>query len=308
MLRSNVFIVFFFITNLWLYSNSGFAQQVQHVPKAFEALSSEPEIIFIDNKINVPTAGGHLQGVQLIEEDGIEKLLISGSSRTKSYVLQADLATGETDQLITLMNDPFRHAGGFQISEPYLAVGIEDNHTKTISKVCLYNYLDTNLDEAKPNLVIEREGKPKEQTAGATGLLMRKNDYLMVVSNWDSRNWDFYSVDLEKNTSKLLHSFPAPDDWGSYQSINLIMDSEAIYAIGFYKNEGIGSADLILVSYQGDFKPIMKKIHTKTFNCKNGVDFATAVGLQVDKEGKLHIWGTQRDAVKEIVVNRFSEE
>jgi hypothetical protein len=52
----------------------------------------------------------------------------------------------------------------------------------------------------------------------------------------------------------------------------------------------------------------MKKVQTKTFNYKNGVDFSGAAGLQGDKEGKLHIWGTQKSSGCEIVVNRFSQK
>jgi len=306
--QRNIFIGSFLIVNLCLHPILGFGQQVKNVPEAFEALSSEPEIILINNKIKVPSEAGHLQGVQVIEKNGAEKLLISGSSLTIAYVLQVDLATRKTDKLIPLMKDPYRHAGGIQVSEHYVVVGIEDNFTQTSSKVCLYNYRDSNLYTAQPNITIDRDGEAKRQTAGATGLLAIDNDYLMVVSNWDSRNWDFYCIDPEKSEQKMIESFAAPDDWASYQSINLIMDEEAIYAIGFYKKELVGYADLILVSMLKTFEPIMEKVLIKTFNCKNGADFGTAAGLQVDKEGNLHIWGTQRDALNQIAVNKFSQQ
>ena len=303
-----LFIGFFLIINLGLYPVLGFSQHLKNVPEAFETLSSEPEIILVKNNINVPTDGGHLQGVQVIEKNGTEKLLISGSSHTQAYILQVDLASRKADKLIPLMKDPYRHAGGIQVSEDYLVVGIEDNLIKTSSKVCLYSYRDTNLYKAQPNITINRKGEAKRQTAGATGLLAIDNNYLMVVGNWDSRIWDFYCIDPEKSEQKMLTSFAAPDDWASYQSINLIMDKEAIYAIGFYKKELVGYADLILISKLGTFIPIMEKVLTKSFNVKKGIDFGTAVGLQVDKEGHLHIWGTQRDALKHIAINKFSQQ
>jgi hypothetical protein len=282
------------------------SQQVKNVPKAFESLSTEPESMFISNEITIPTKGGHLQGVQYIEQKGKAKLLISGSSLTQAYILQVDLASQKTDKLITLMTQPYRHAGGFQVSNPYLAVGVEDNFTKTTSKVCLYNYDEANLYNAQPNMIIERTGEVKQQTAGSTGLLIFNNTYLMVVTNWDSRDWDFYTIDPEKKESKLLQRFTAPDDWPSYQSINLIKDKGAIYAIGFYQKEQIGYGDLILISKVKAFSPVMNKVFTKAFNCKDTIDFDAAVGLQVDKEGELHIWATQKDALRQIVVNRFS--
>ncbi len=305
--QRNICIASFLIAILGVHPLLGYGQQVKNVLESFEALSSEPEIIFISNEIKMPNGEGHLQGVQAIEKNGIEKLLISGSSLTQAYVLQVDLATRKTDTLISLMKEPYRHAGGIQVSEPYMIVGIEDNFTKTSSKVCLYNCRDGNLYKARPTFTMDRKGEPKRQTAGSTGLLAIDTGYLMVVSNWDSRNWDFYRIDPEKNEQKMLASFAAPDDWASYQSINLIRDEEAIYAIGFYNKERIGYADLILVSNLETFEPIMEKVHTKTFNCTNAVDFGAAAGLQVDQEGSLHIWGTQRDPLKQMAVNQFSQ-
>src|SRR5680860_1471978 len=306
--QRNLCIGFFLMAILGVYPLLGFGQQVKNVPEAFEALSSEPEVIFISNEINVNREGGHLQGVQVIEKNGTEKLLISGSSLTQAYILQVDLATRKTDTLISLMKEPYRHAGGIQVSEPYLVVGIEDNFTKTSSKVCLYNYRDGNLYKARPNFTMDRKGEPKRQTAGSTGLLAIDNGYLMVVSNWDSRNWDFYRIDPEKNEQKMLASFAAPNNWASYQSINLIRDEKAIYAIGFYNKESVGHADLILVSSLENFEPIMEKVRAKTFNCTNEVDFGAAAGLQVEKDGSLHIWGTQRDPMKQMAVNKFSQQ
>lgn len=305
--QRTICIASFLIAILGVYPLLGYGQRVNNVPEAFEALSSEPETIFISNEIKVPSEGGHLQGVQVIEKNGTEKLLISGSSLTQAYVLQVDLATRKTDTLIALMKEPYRHAGGIQVSEPYLVVGIEDNFTKTSSKVCLYNYRDGNLYKARPTFTMDRKGEAKRQTAGSTGLLAIDTGYLMVVSNWESRNWDFYRIDPEKNEQKMLASFAAPDDWASYQSINLIRDKEAIYAIGFYNKERVCYADLILVSSLETFEPIMQKVHTKIFNCTNEVDFGAAAGLQVNEEGNLHIWGTQRDPLKQLAVNRFSQ-
>ncbi|MCK0135770.1 hypothetical protein [Arenibacter sp. S6351L] len=308
MSQHHILKILFLIANIWLTPNLGFSQHVANAPEAFKALNSDPEVILINNKIKVPSESGHFQGVQFIEKKGTEKLLVSGSSLTKAYVLQINLKKRKTDKLITLMTDPYRHAGGIQVSEPYMIVGIEDNILKTTSKVCLYNYRNNALSKSRPNIIIEREGQSKQKTAGATGLLALDNHHLAVVANWDSRNWDFYQIDTEKGEHKFLYSFTAPIDWGSYQSINLIKDDSAIYAIGFHKKDAAGQADLILVSKLGSFEPIMEKIDSKTFNCMNGVDFNAAVGLQVDGEGKLVIWSTQGDPDRSIAVNKFIQK
>ncbi|MBC8769299.1 hypothetical protein H4O18_14980 [Arenibacter sp. BSSL-BM3] len=306
--QHHILKILFIIAIIWLNPSLGFSQYVANVPEAFKSLNSEPELILINNKIKVPSESGHFQGVQLIEKRGTEKLLVSGSSLTKAYVLQINLKKRKTDKLITLMTDPYRHAGGIQVSEPYMIVGIEDNILKTTSKVCLYYYSNNALNKRQPNIIIEREGQPKQKTAGATGLLALASNYLAVVANWDSRNWDFYQIDTEKGEHKFLYSFTAPNDWGSYQSINLIKDDSAIYAIGFHKKDFAGKADLILVSKLESFEPIMEKVDSKSFNCKNGVDFNAAVGLQVDSEGKLIIWSTQADPGRSITVNRFIQK
>lgn len=306
MVQCDLYIGSLLIFVLGLNPFLGFSQQVENVPQAFEALSTEPEIILLNNEIDVPLERGHLQGVQVIETNGSEKMLISGSSLEVAYILQADLATRKTDILVPLMREPYRHAGGIQVAEPYLIVGIEDNFLKTSSKVSIYNFQNRNLYKAQPKVTFDRVGEPELQTAGATGLLAIDDGYLMVVGNWSSRNWDFSFIKPEKNEHTFLERFTAPNDWASYQSINLIMDQEAVYAIGFYNKKLTGYADLILVSKLESPKTTMEKISTKAFNCKNGVDFNTAAGLQVDKEGKLHIWGTQRDALKQITVNKFS--
>ncbi len=281
-------------------------QEMDNIPKAFEELDPIPKTIILDNKIKVPTTNGHLQGIQHIEKNDKEKLLISGSSHTMAYIIQADIDTRKVDKLIPLMSDPYRHAGGIQATSQYVIAGIEDNYTKRTSKVCIYNYLTDDFYKAHPDLTIAREGEPEQKTAGATGLLAIEGGYLAVIGNWDSRNWDFYHLDLINNKHHFLKSFNAPDDWPPYQSINLIKDKQAIYAIAFYKNEDVNCADLILISKIGHFNPVMEKVSTKIFNYEDGVDFGSAAGLHVDKEGKLHIWSSQRDAKKQITVSRFS--
>jgi len=301
------FLKTFLIAYLLLNSILGWGQQVANVPQAFDAISLEPEVILINNRIKVPHRNGHFQGVQHIIKNGAEKLLVSGSSRSKAYVLQIDLNSRTSESLIPLMKDPFRHAGGIQVSEPYLIVGIEDNIIKTTSRVCLYNYQNNELTNALPSITIGREGEPKRQTAGASGLLAMEDGFLSIVANWDSRNWDFYHIKPKSGKQQLLYSFTAPTEWGGYQAINLLKDHTSIYALGFYKKGSLATADLILVSKRGPFEPIMEKVDTKSFNCKNGADFNSAVGLQVNSKGKLVIWSTQADPAKKITINKFSQ-
>ncbi len=298
----------YFVIPLLLCSFPTWSQKVKNVPEAFNDIDSSPTTIHIRNILDVPTENGHFQGIQVMEIHGRKKLLVSGSSLHRSYILQADLESQETDTLITLMKDPFRHAGGIQVSNGYLAVGIEDNFNKTRAKASIYNYRNGNLYKSLPDITIDRFGEVKRPTAGATGLLALDEGYLMVVANWDSRIWDFYAVEPENGKYRLLKSFDAPTNWASYQSINLIMDEKHIYAIGFYQEMNISQADLIYVSSVDHFEPQMEKIGTKYFNCTNGVDFIGAAGLEVENGGKLNIWATQKNALEGIAVNIFSQK
>ncbi|WP_215223316.1 hypothetical protein [Echinicola shivajiensis] len=306
--RKKILIGFFICIILISNSSLSFGQELDNVPKAFESLGQEPEVMIFESDVAVPTKGGHLQGVQLVQIAGKEKLLVSGSSSHQSYILQLDMASKKADKLIPLMDDPFRHAGGIQASEDYLIVGIEDNHIRTSAKVCLYDFQKDNLLTARPNVIVARKGEEKRPTAGATGLLGMGQDVLMVVGNWDAQNWDFYWLKSGEKEPFLIYSFEAPSDWASYQSINLLKDKEAIYAIGFYQKDGVDYADLILVSKVEAFEPIMKKLSNKSFHCKEGVDFSGAAGLQVNKAGNLIFWGTQKNAGEQIIVNRFIEK
>lgn len=296
-----------FVIPLLLCSFPMWSQKVKNVSEAFNAIDPSPTTVYIKNTLDVPTENGHFQGIQAVKNHGRKKLLVSGSSLHQSYILQMDIESQKTDTLITLMREPFRHAGGIQVSNGHLAVGIEDNFKKTSAKACIYNYRNGNLYKSIPDVTIDRTGKAKRPTTGATGLLAREEGYLMVVANWDSRIWDFYSVEPVNGKYGLLKSFEAPDDWASYQSINLIMDDKNIYAIGFYQEMKTGRADLIYVSSVDYFKPQMKKIKTKVFNCTNGVDFNGAVGLEVENN-EMHIWATQKNASEDIAINVFSKK
>lgn len=300
--------ILLFASSIFLLSGGMlFAQELQNVPEAFDQLNPNPEIFILENRIRIPKRYGHLQGVQSIKVRDQEKIMISGSSFKRAFILQGNLNTGKTEKLITLMRSPFRHAGGIQISEHYLIAGIEDNFKKTRSQVCIYDLDASAWMKAEPLMMIDRFGEPKVKTAGATGLLGIDYGLLAVVCNWDSRIWDFYHLDIINGKVQLMKSIEAPETWGSYQSVNLLKDQEAIYAIGTYKSGGQGIADLIRISGIHSETPDMKLLQTKKFNCPEGLDFGSAAGIQVDGSGKLNIWATQRDGTKSITIGRYSQ-
>ena len=121
--------------------------QVPDVLKAVAALDStvSRQIAFRLNE-ELP-AGGHLQGIQWLEDT----LLLSGSSADQSYVLTVSLKNDGAPKPATftrLLDSPFRHSGGLQVmANRYVAIGLEDNQRKDRSKIWI---LDATQSMTKP--------------------------------------------------------------------------------------------------------------------------------------------------------------
>ncbi|MEX2592717.1 MAG: hypothetical protein WD426_08080, partial [Anditalea sp.] len=284
-------------------------------PEAFQNLSSKPETLEFANTITWDDTGGHLQGIQLYEEKGETFAYLSGSSATKSYMVKVDLSPPAKVMAIDeLMADPYRHAGGFQIFKHYLAVGIEDNYKRTSSKVMIYDIEGGGNDWTSPLYSIEREGPFELATAGAVGITQYRNEMLVAVANWDSRNIDFYacpSPSFKKGEGEFhlkasLATADLPKEnwsdpfWGYYQNINLFTDAnQNLYLIGFARDDKEQQlADVFQVSFT-DSEPgtndllklkrsiQLQKISSKTFECPGGPDFRAGAGLNILNDGSL---------------------
>jgi hypothetical protein len=120
----------------------------------------------------------------------------------------------------------------------------------------------------KPVAVIERAGEPKRSTAGCVGITKHKDQILLAVGDWDTKNIDFYSCksgEFPKGHFELFHSINnesiskknwIDENWLSYQNINLISTVEnELYLIGLgqnNKNENV--ADLYQLKDDDDRK------------------------------------------------------
>jgi hypothetical protein len=178
-----------------LYINSfGQVFSGKSLVSEFKNLDSKPEIISYSNTLEINNSGGHLQGIQSIQNNDGKYFVLSGSSDSYSYF--AVVKQGDKNEVISvnkLMDKPFKHAGGFQIFQNYMAVGIEDNDAKDKSKVCIYDISNPEKPAGKPVAVIERAGEPKRSTAGCVGITKHKDQILLAVGDWDTKNIDFYS-------------------------------------------------------------------------------------------------------------------
>jgi len=231
---------------LLAYSQNG------SLPEIFMEIDTDPQIIRCQNKLEVNNQGGHLQGVQLLVKNEVEYAIISGSSDTYAYYSVAKLDNyNEVLSVNILMHKPFKHAGGIQIYQDLMVVGIEDNDAKDKSKVCIYEIENPDKPPVKPLAMIERIGDPFRSSAGCTGITRIGNRYLIVVGDWDTKHLDFYLCDehsLKQNieafenvytidTENIDRSAWLDKEWHAYQNINLLKDTDGkLYLFGFGRN------------------------------------------------------------------------
>jgi len=276
------------------------------IPDLFTEISTEPQIIFCKNELEVNNRGGHLQGVQLLVKDQVEYAIFSGSSGTYSYYSVAKLDSfNQVLSVNELMLKPFKHAGGFQIYQDLMVVGIEDNDAKDKSKVCIYRIENPNKPPVKPLAMMERYGEPFRSTAGCIAVNKIGDRYLIIVGDWDTKHLDFYLCDeniLKQNleafekvytidTDKIDRSAWPDKEWHAYQNINLLKDTDGkLYLFGFGRdaqNENI--ADLFLVEHKNLREFSLRKLMSRKFNCKEGADFRSGAGIFLQPDGKLKV-------------------
>jgi len=280
-----------------------------NVPEAFNAIGTKPKLLRLKRGLIKIPAGGHLQGIQRLSDSD---LVVTASSASISYYLLARInhssCNGSLDALQKITDKPFRHAGGCQVSENKLFVGIEDNITKNKSEIIMIS-LDDSLKQKKADMIARRAGEPKRATAGAVGATKTgKGRYLIAVGDWDSRNIDFYLSRIGKDgLFDSLTTFQAPDNqkWVSYQAINLLSDTIGnIYLIGFGLDGLNNQADLFKVELSKD-RATMKLLSSRNFNCKGGAGFRYGSGIGTAKNGSLVIYCCGRNVGSNLAVNIF---
>lgn len=273
------------------------------VDKLFSRLPSDPERLVFTNEIPFNNEGGHLQGIQPYTARGKEYLFFSGSSSTYGYLAVAH--RGEVRKLHQLMLKPFKHAGGFQIHQDWLAVGVEDNEARTASKVHIYKLGDPLSDLREPVAVIERFGERERATAGAVAV-HQLGDYLwVVVGDWGNRHMDFYRADLRSADAKIqfhktgevdMTNLPK-DDWNgplaaSFQNINLLALHGELYLVGLGGDE-TSETNVIEVFALGNLsgsRPLVTRIYSRKFNATPDTKFRWAAGVSLDRQGRLAVY------------------
>jgi hypothetical protein len=274
--------------------------QLNDVRTAFGSINTKPKIYSFKSKYKAP-AGGHLQGIQpyhAYEKPFSGQIVLTGSSNSYSYYLKAHL-NGHVDTLAKIAGSPFRHAGGCQVVNPNLVVGVEDNIAKDKSQLTAIRLVDTIETE----VLKIRQGQFKRSTAGAVGCAsVKSNFFLFAIGDWDTRNIDFYSLDEQTGFDSIAtFSFGVAGPPCSYQSINLVTDTNNhIYLIGLGKDGNTNRADLYAVE---NYK--LTLVATRLFKTNNGCSFRYGAGINCNTAQSLQIYTCQRRLKKNNKVNVF---
>ena len=295
--RCFVFILVFLSTILRLI-----AQPSTTFLDAFDAISDQPTFLMSDQISAEIPKGGHLQGIQVSGD----KVFISGSSNDQGYL--AIFKGHETKLsfigLKVLSEEPFTHAGGFQVEHNWLALGCEDPVAKKSSIVVLQNVENGSAIAGKPSYVLRREGQKKLATAGAIGMLKREGHFLLAVASWDAATIDFYTSN-HLYPSKANFEFSKWTTWDketsrhkgwidkktlSYQNIQLFEDETAIYLAGTGINsKGKQIADVFRIDEKKDKYDMMVKVRSREFSLPGSASFRNGAGFVKDGDN-LSLW------------------
>lgn len=269
----------------------------------FRNIETPPALISFSNKLEINNKGGHLQGVQVIQNNRGKYALLTGSSNTCSYYVVVKL--GDKNEVISvnkLMDYPFKHAGGFQVFQNYMAVGIEDNHAKDKSRVCIYDISDPEKPPVIPIATIERTGEAFRSTAGCVGITEYKNKALVMVGDWDTRHIDFYECDFDEIGDKqfeLIHSIDTEavskeswidKNWWPYQNINSFSFNDTLYFIGLGQNsqfENVADLYHLREDSLGSFS--MVKTASTIFYGEEETSFKAGAGIEWGEDKKLRV-------------------
>lgn len=307
----------------------------QHIQDFFSHSDPDGSEIVIEYSLNFDQSGGHIQGIQKYSTGEKDYLLLSGSSERVAYMAFAEYdSTARIIQIDTLMTEPFRHAGGFQIMDHYLAVGIEDNHLRTSSRVIIYDLTQVGEAPLTPLHSLERNGAYERATAGAVGLCQMGRYVVLVVANWDARHTDWYITPTEGFENGEIHfqkiaslemakldkgSWSDPE-WASYQNINLFTgpDPDDLFLVGLTTSGGQNIADLYRVDVSNSIRTYLTqtmdpahppiqivKLQRRTYDAVGNTSFRYGAGLYRSPQGTWEIFSCPEHMSVHSVLGRY---
>lgn len=299
----------FLLFCLFIMTNYFFAQQINQndnpIVKSLDKIKAIPSTIKSNNSFNINNKDGHIQGVQYIKHNQTEYYVLSGSSDAYSYF--SIVKTGDKNEVISLnkiLDKPFKHAGGFQIYNNLMAIGIEDNDLKNRSKVIIYDLVNPEQPTIQELAIIERSGIVKRATAGCVAINEVDNYILVIVGDWNTKHLDFYKIKKKKlgingegfelifsmDTEKIDKTTWVDQNWLPYQNINLIKDSSGhLFLAGLASNSKENILDLFKVYTKDLTEFSMVKIYSKNLSLNKNSNFQWGAGIQILENNKFKI-------------------
>jgi len=300
--------------------------------QAFTEIPAQDRVISTHDPFDFSFGSGHIQGIQLYSQGGVDYVYMTRSDPKVAYMLTAKLdgTTATVLSIDTLMLEPYGHPGGFQIFGNYLAVGIEDADKRNTSRVVVYDLeKGDNKSWADPLHVIKRDGAYERVTAGCVGLTQVGKYIVMAVGNWHSRELDFYISPFDKfikgeDGFRLIHSMNmakvskegwSDAAWHSYQNINLFADgADRLYLVGL-GGEGAELYQLQIVhrASESGQSPIqdaikIKKLQTKTLSISGNASFNAGAGISQLPNGELILLAAPDDVGGSSTISVFRRE
>ena len=266
----------------------------QGLPKQLQKLALKPDYIEVINELEINLKGGHLQGLQGYHWQQEEYVYWSGSSDSYAYLVTGKLSNNiETTRLHRLSEKPLKHAGGFQIYQNWLAIGVEDNEARDRSQVHIYQLNNPNEPLPAPVAVIDRHGPFEKMTAGCVAVVQQENELLVAVGNWNTRNLDFYEASLQGQdydfiktgaieVAALSRKNWSDTTWRSYQNINFYQEEDQLYLLGFAsENPARDVMDIFSVETSEGHQYKLRKIGTRFFASSPETSFRWGAGIWI---------------------------
>ncbi len=303
-----------------------------HPVKTLATLPNTVHTIALSKGGIVLPDGGHWQGIQAYHNKKLNQQVyfLSRDSYGQAYFVAAVCdpgfpSRGEIRYLQTLPSDgrqpPLRHAGGIQLIGDYLVIGVEDNQDKLRSQIQFWDVSNPFAPQLRTPLTVKRESTlPKDQTAGAVGILKCHRNHMLVVANWDAEHLDFYlSNGLPLSDDRCRFSFKMrwsqrsahkhtwqPDQvWGSYQAINLMADHSAnIYLLGFStQGDGRDVIDLFTIDLSKETAHIVHKVSCRHMILQANAHFRSAGGIYIKSSEALTCLASEHRGDDTVTVN-----
>jgi hypothetical protein len=295
------------------------------IAERFTHFTPIPERMVISNTLSIPNdPNGHIQGVAYFWDDNSKQgyFFLSGSSDSLSYYVVADEYTQEVIAVDTFFSGALRHAGGMQILDRFLAVGVEDNIKVDRSKVCLYEIIGPANKKLKLLKTIERQGPEKRYTAGCVALAKVKDQLIIAAGNWDTKNIEFYALPIDEvynpvsafeevfsfDTQTADRSKWSDTSWHAYQNISLISESDELYLFGTAKKDttDFEVIDLYKIknAARNDFS--LQKVAQQIYaNPDTTTTFKWGGGVRPDFIGDLNFYSTNRTIEDSLYLDIF---